>query len=65
MGGSYDYGVDMWSLGCIAYELVTKQQLFPYMRCIQNIAKSLAINKIYDVQIFLNCKFYDKNVIKE
>lgn len=29
LGMKYDFGVDMWSLGCIVYELVKCKPLFP------------------------------------
>lgn len=29
LGKDYDFGVDMWSLGCIAYELISGSPLFP------------------------------------
>lgn len=29
VGCEYDHAVDMWSLGCIVYELITGQPLFP------------------------------------
>lgn len=29
IGLQYDFAVDMWSLGCIIYELITNQPLFP------------------------------------
>jgi len=29
LGIAYDHAVDMWSLGCILYELITGSPLFP------------------------------------
>ena len=29
LGNKYDHAVDMWSLGCIVYELITGKPLFP------------------------------------
>ena len=29
LGIPYEFGVDMWSLGCIVYELITGSPLFP------------------------------------
>jgi len=29
LGAPYDQAVDMWSLGCIIYELITGKPLFP------------------------------------
>ena len=29
IGKSYDYGIDMWSVGCTLYELYTGKILFP------------------------------------
>ena len=29
LGNPYEYGVDMWSLGCIIYELIAGSPLFP------------------------------------
>ena len=29
LGVQYDHAVDMWSLGCIVYELITGKPLFP------------------------------------
>lgn len=29
LGNKYDHAVDMWSLGCIVFELITGKPLFP------------------------------------
>jgi len=29
LGNPYEFGVDMWSLGCIIYELISGSPLFP------------------------------------
>lgn len=51
-GSYFDYSADMWSLGCILYELMTCRVLFPYKTVQENMAKALAINKVYDLKMF-------------
>ena len=51
-GSNFDFSVDMWSLGCIVYELITGLVLFPYKTVQENLAKALSINHIYDFKIF-------------
>ena len=29
LGKQYDFSVDMWSLGCVVFELITGRPLFP------------------------------------
>ncbi len=45
MGCQFDFSIDMWSVGCILYELVTNKVLFNYQTVQENMAKALAINR--------------------
>lgn len=45
LGCQFDFAIDMWSVGCIIYELVTNKVLFNYQTVQENLAKALAINK--------------------
>ena len=42
----------MWSLGCILYELMTCEVLFPYQTVQENLAKALAINRVFHFKLF-------------
>ena len=44
-GCEFDFQADMWSLGCIIYELLSCKKLFRYKTIEENLAKALAINK--------------------
>lgn len=66
MGGYYDFSVDIWSVGCIIYELITSQLLFPYPTALENLTKALAINKNFNLGLYSNAantKLLDKGVL--
>ena len=52
LGCQFDFAIDMWSLGCILYELVANKVLFNYQTVQENMAKALAINKQYSFDLF-------------
>ena len=51
-GCKFDFTADMWSLGCILYEIVTFKVLFNYPTVPENLAKAFAINKCYTTDLF-------------
>ncbi len=44
LGCHFDFSIDMWSLGCVIYELVTNKVLFNYPTVQENLAKALSVN---------------------
>ena len=54
LGLPFDFSVDIWSLGCLFYELLTFDLLFGYGSVSENICKAMSINEIY------NCDFFKK-----
>ena len=40
----YGFPIDMWSLGCIIYELITHKVLFHYRDVKMNMIKAMALN---------------------
>jgi serine/threonine protein kinase len=51
-GCKFDFTADIWSLGCILYELVSSRVLFNYTSVQENLAKAFAINRNYSVELF-------------
>lgn len=61
-GSKFDFAADMWSLGCIIYELLTCTVLFKYKTIQENFAKALSINNSIDFKMFSDGKKF-KNYI--
>ena len=59
-GCSFDFSSDIWSLGCIIYELVTSCVLFKYKTPQENVAKALSINNSNEIGIFSDGKKWAK-----
>lgn len=62
LGADFDYAIDMWSLGCILYELVTFNVLFNYSDERKNMIKAMALNKTIDFGVFQNVR--NTNLLK-
>lgn len=43
LGCYFDFAVDMWSLGCVMYEIVTNKVLFNYKTVQENMAKAMSL----------------------
>lgn len=62
-GCKFDFAVDIWSLGCVIYELVTFKILFKYKTVEENIAKAMAINRSSNFDVFSKGTNYHNLVI--
>lgn len=62
-GCKFDFGVDMWSLGCVIYELIVFRMLFKYKTVEENIAKAMAINKTSSFDAFSKGSNYRNLVV--
>lgn len=63
-GCTFDFAADMWSLGCVLYELVAQRLLFRYKSVEENIAKAMAINKTTTIDLFSSGTNYNNIVTK-
>lgn len=63
-GCKFDFSVDMWSLGCVMYELICHRVLFRYKSVEENIAKALAINKTMACDMYCQGTNYNNLVAK-
>ena len=60
-GCKFDFAADIWSLGCIIYELITSTVLFKYKTVQENYAKALSINNSLDFKMFADGKKWKQN----
>ena len=51
-GCSFDFQADMWSLGCLIYELLSSKILFRYKKIEENLVKMLSIEGRSDFEEF-------------
>lgn len=52
LGCPFDFAVDMWSLGCLAYELVTHRVLFSGKSMQENLVKAMAVSRFFALEDF-------------
>lgn len=64
-GCKFDFAVDMWSLGCVIYELVAFRMLFKYKTVEENIAKAAAINRTTSFDAFSRGSNYHSMVVND
>ncbi len=64
IGLDFHYAIDMYSLGCILYELITHKILFND-KPIKNLAKAMAINKIFNLSFLGDFKAKNNILFKE
>ena len=55
-GCKFDFSADMWSVGCILYEIATSKVLFSYQSVQENIVKAMAINQTFSADHFADGK---------
>lgn len=63
-GCDFDFAVDMWSLGCVLFEITTFAMLFNNKTLEENIAKMFAVCKDTPLSFFEDGKAY-KNLVQE
>lgn len=57
-GCDFNFVADMWSLGCVIYEMVTSAMLFNNKTIEENIALMTAISKNTSLSVFADGKYY-------
>ena len=62
LGSYFDFAADIWSFGCIIYELLTSSVLFKYKTPQENLAKAMAINNCSEIGMFSDGKKWAKNM---
>lgn len=65
LGCEFDFGADMWSIGCILFELITCKLLFGYRSTHENFAKALSINRMYSTYLYDEGHKSSKYISKE
>jgi serine/threonine protein kinase len=65
MGCEFDFAIDMWSFGCIIYEIITSSVLFKSIVVQMNFCKAAALCGTTDFSIFKKGLQYKKYILKD
>jgi serine/threonine protein kinase len=65
MGCEFDFAIDMWSFGCIMYEIITSNVLFKSVNVQMNLCKAAALTGLTDFSIFRKGMQYKKYILKD
>lgn len=64
-GCEFDFAIDIWSFGCILYEIIASDVLFKSSKVLLNICKAASINGTINFSMFKNGTEYDKLVLND
>lgn len=65
MGCEFDFVIDMWSFGCILYQIITSNVLFKSVNVQMNLCKAAALAGVTDFSLFRRGIQYKKYILND